>query len=373
MDHRNVVKTLPVDILELANDLRAKLALAHHVTDIDNITSRCQQLGILYPGECNATVSGERCLHAAIPDDVITRVEHLVLNKRLQVPETYLRAIQNLTDQLDRDYDVIIIGATSSNHFQEFQAGHSAAHTISLYAQFTGRPLGNIRYRVERRGKEASRKTLCTVIKLNFDEFPPHFTTFKCFGWKPVIIKAVFARADIVIWADASVRFTVPEVLSDMIAKAKLQGVVQRRPKFNISNPYFTIPQMFEYFGDSPCAHLPFDQVESGFGIYHREPLIEKALIDPWVACALRPECTCPEQQRALQKCPQQWDPLKFGHCMRNDQSSLTIILAKLFREKLFHFVIHTDGLVNIRRGDHLDYFKMLDREMQARTNRSNL
>ncbi|XP_059146342.1 uncharacterized protein LOC131933790 [Physella acuta] len=361
------------NISHLANDLRAKLALADHVTDIDNITSRCQQLGIVYPGECNATVSGERCLHAAIPDDVVTRLEHLVLNKRLQVPETYLRAIQHLTDQLDRDYEVIIVSALSSNHFNETQAMLSDLHEFVFPILKDFRlVLFDIGLKVEER-EEMEKHCRCTVIIFPFDQFPKHFEEYlKCYSWKPVVVKAVYARANVVVWMDASVRFTIPKALQDIIARVKVQGVLQRRPGFNISNPYFTLPQMFEYFGDSPCAHLPFYQVESGFGVYHREPLIEQALINPWVACALNPECSCPVDPRTVKKCPHGFNPREFGHCMRNDQSSLTIILGKLFREKYLYFAVPTDGTVDIERGDRLEYFKILDGE-NAETKNSSI
>ena len=92
----------------------------------------------------------------------------------------------------------------------------------------------------------------------------------------------------------------------------------------------------------------------------HREPLVRHAVIEPWLACAANAHCISPVNQIKVQKCP----PSLKGHigvCMRADQSAISLILAKLFREKFHLAAIATHGFQSVDRNQKIDYFKELE------------
>lgn len=200
----------------------------------------------------------------------------------------------------------------------------------------------------------------CTLLQFPFEKFPEHFRTLKCFSWKVTVIRAMYERANLVIWTDASIRFTRPQVLLQYIERARHLGLQQRFQAYNTPNPYYTLPKMFEYFGDSPCAHMAFPQVETGFGIYHKEPLVQNAVLDPWYACAVQAACICPVEQKSVQICPNFRGSTKIGLCMRNEQSAISIILAKLFRDKYRAIVVNVGSFQRAMREQKYPYFDEL-------------
>ncbi|XP_059152074.1 uncharacterized protein LOC131938177 [Physella acuta] len=249
----------------LALELRRKLQLAEGTPDL-NVTFSCHSLGVVK--DCNGT--GERCLQDELPADLETRVKQLAFGENLQVPVRYRDVMRSFAEQIPGVYDVIIVTALSSNHFKESQAFLKSLHAevFPLLSNFH-LVMFDIGLSTEE-NTQLKKHCRCTVVNFTFEEFPPHFKSLKCFAWKPVIIGSVYFKADVVIWMDASIRFHLPDAIPVMISKAKRQGVVLRHNPANAASPYYTLKQMFEYFGDSPCAHLLFDQVESGFGLYHR-------------------------------------------------------------------------------------------------------
>ena len=116
-------------------------------------------------------------------------------------------------------------------------------------------------------------------------------------------------------------------------------------------------------FGDSPCIFEPFRMIEGGFGFYHREPLVLKAVLQPLVACASHPHCLVPVSQMKVQKCLSNDTPrTTVGWCHRADQSAMSIVLARLFREHYYYFAINMMHFMRVRRGTRSngDYFKHL-------------
>ena len=202
----------------------------------------------------------------------------------------------------------------------------------------------------------------CRVLDFPFDKLPKFFTTLKCFSWKVFIIAAHYEQADVLIWADASVRVRNTTQLIHLIERARTRGVQQRFFEDMLPLPIHTDPEMFEYFGDSPCAYMPYRMCEGSFGIYHKEELIRRAVIHPWVACAGREACMCRTNWAERLGCrrPDRKPPADIGYCNRFDQSAISIILAKLFREKYYHFAVDID-CVKVWRGDGQDYFVNLE------------
>ncbi|XP_059154464.1 uncharacterized protein LOC131939952 [Physella acuta] len=301
----------------LAKELAKKLDLADMTPDVENITLGCKGIRHVEPDECNRTSLGKSCLQPILPADYETRIKQLAFKDNLQIDDQYTAVIKSFTDQINGSYDVIIVSAVSSNHFKESQALLNSLHT-GVFPLLTDYLLVvfDIGLSVEEK-IQYKKYCRCIVIDFLFEKFPPHFKSLKCFAWKPIAVSAVYPKANVVIWADASVRFVLPEAIPAMVSKTKRQGVAIRcNPKY-FANPYYTLKQMFQYFGDSPCAHLPFVEVEMAFGMFHREPLVKKTILDPWVGCALNAACTCPVPQHTVQFCPPRIQPPRFGYCMR--------------------------------------------------------
>ncbi|CAL1548265.1 unnamed protein product [Lymnaea stagnalis] len=341
----------------LANELKKKLSLANVTANVENITTLCRTLKIQYVDKCNRTDIDDNCTQRQLPENLETRIEQLVFRKNLIISPYYRDVIRNMTSSITRSYDLIIVSALSSNHYNETQAMLKNLHQ-EVFVHLTNflLVLFDLGLTPEERG-ELEKYCRCTVITFPFHLFPPHFEKMKCFAWKPPIVRSMIDKANVVIWQDASIRYTQPDVIPVMVRRTIQRGVQQRYFTGAIPNPYWTLPQMFEYFGDSPCAHMAFNQCEGTFGMYHSEPLVVKAVLDPWFGCALSPACTCPANQRAYQDCPRERDPTKLGHCMRHDQSSITVILAKLFREKFHHFVVNVHWFQDTKRGEQTIYF----------------
>ncbi|GFR68242.1 hypothetical protein ElyMa_005603500 [Elysia marginata] len=164
----------------------------------------------------------------------------------------------------------------------------------------------------------------------------------------------------ILVSAFSSNHYKEAQILLEYIERTRQLGLQQRYGPLGAPNPYHTLTQMFGYFGDSPCAHMAFPQVETGFGIYHKEPLVQHAILDPWYACAVRAACICPVEQRSVQICGRFKGSKKIGLCMRNEQSGISIILAKLFREKYRAIVVRADSFQKAMREHKYPYFDEL-------------
>ena len=258
-------------------------------------------------------------------------------------------------------HKIIIASAISSNHYREAQAMLRNFHRV-LLPRFSNLTLVVYDIGLSPHEHEELQKHCRCVVKLfPFHRLPDFFSTIKCFAWKVFIIAAHYHQAEVLVWADASVRFTNVTVFLDLVQRTREMGIQQRWLRDMAVIPKHTLPEMFERFGDSPCAYLPFEMVEANFGLYHREPLIERAVIQPWLSCAVRSECICPEKWKSLQICrPVPRKRRVIGVCHRFDQSMLSIIMARLFREKYHHFAVNTQDAQVTLRLDRANYFKSL-------------
>ena len=111
-----------------------------------------------------------------------------------------------------------------------------------------------------------------------------------------------------------------------------------------------------------------FVQVEANFILLHNEPLVRRGVVQPWVACAARRDCMCPPDHSATLICDAPVGPnqTQIGLCNRFDQSALTTILSKMFREALYHVVVPiaaNEKVHYILRGDGNMYLADLDQK----------
>ena len=211
--------------------------------------------------------------------------------------------------------------------------------------------------------KQYQKYCKCQLLTFPFEKLPDHFRQLKVFAWKVFIIAAHFEQAEVTMWTDASIVTTNTSALLATIEKTRSSGVQQRCNKkiehfAAPPNPAFTLPHLFEAFGDSPCAHTAFHQCEGGFGLYHREPLVRHAVIEPWLACAFSTNCIMPAGGACFPTFSRfsEYSGM-IGVCHRNDQSAISLILAKLFREKFHHFAIETDTFQRVDKYQRANYF----------------
>ncbi|GFO34794.1 Cai-1 autoinducer sensor kinase/phosphatase cqss [Plakobranchus ocellatus] len=342
----------------LTSELKKKLDVLEPEREIINMTTACNDYNIKYKDTCGD--SDQDCPQKVLPKNLEDRIKQLTLRPNLQVPLKYRNVISGMAAAIPGHYDIILLSAISSNHFREAQAMFKNMHEKVLPI------LKNFTFVVYDLGlTDAERNEVitycrCTVLKFPFHRFPEHFKVLKCFSWKVTVIRAMYERAQLVIWTDASIRIKNPSKLLEYIERAKERGIQQRFQARGVPNPYFTLNQMFDFFGDSPCAHMAFHQVETGYGLYHKEPLVQQAILDPWFGCAVRATCICPVLQRSVQICPDIRGSTEIGVCMRNEQSAISIILAKLFREKYRAVVVNVGTFQVALRENKYPYFDEL-------------
>ena len=346
-------------IKELSSALRIKLDKASTTPNKTISFKSCKEHNITnYDDSCK---NNGPCLKQSISDDLDTRIESLVFPPNMRVPDRYRDIIQDLRNDVKGNYDLIILHAMSSNHFRESQAMlknfHQVVFPVVKNSSLIVYDLGL----TDAEREQYKKHCRCTLLRFPFEKLPDHFANLKSFAWKVFIIAAHFEQAEVTMWTDSSISITNATGLLKAIKATRVRGV-QQRCNNHVPNPLRTLPQMFEAFGDSPCAHLSFQQCEGGYGLYHREPLIRHAVIGAWVTCVSNPFCIMPVNQRPVQAC-EKTVPGTIGQCMRTDQSAISLILAKLFREKMDHFAMRTHAWSHVNQTQKLDYFNEIEKK----------
>ena len=104
--------------------------------------------------------------------------------------------------------------------------------------------------------------------------------------------------------------------------------------------------------------------------IFHREPLIIETVVGAWLKCASSESCICPVDSKEVQKCWKRAKHNTVGWCHRFDQSAISIILAKLFRENYNHFAIPMKNWTSVNRklyeGFYYDQKKAREKRLNA-------
>lgn len=250
---------------------------------------------------------------------------------------------------------IIFVTAASSNHYQESQAlvynmrqhvfPKLAEDTYSFYYYDLGLTL------LQRRRVE--KNCNCTVKTFNMTLLPAHARHLMCYAWKPVILQALLAKAEIVAYMDVSIRFQ-PRMDMD-----RFLATVRRRGAQFLTNqdaiPNHTVRDMFDFYGDLPCQYWPYPELLAGFTVLHNEPFVRRLLLEPWVSCALHPRCMCTVDPLAKRVCPHV--QRQVGQCHRFDLSSLTVLTAKLYGPAFQYLVFSDNHPPLIRRGQTMDFF----------------
>ncbi|GFR98548.1 MetK_2 protein [Elysia marginata] len=170
--------------------------------------------------------------------------------------------------------------------------------------------------------------------------------------------KAMAERATtLIVWQDASVRWKDGfEVIFKRAALYGQQIVVTDHADRVTSN---TMPEMFQYMREDVCRYHDVPEIANAMALHRPDPLVVRAIMNPWARCALEASCMCPSNYNVwvIRHC------VKLGgnhRCHRFDQSALTLLTAKLYGEKRYKVEIPEQHKhVRVMRGDRLKtYFQ---------------
>ncbi|XP_059153643.1 uncharacterized protein LOC131939377 [Physella acuta] len=236
--------------------------------------------------------------------------------------------------------DVIIVSASSSNHYDAMQAMFYNIHTVvfPLVHNLTV-VLFDIGLTEEERTK-TEKYCKCTVVTFPSEKFHPHLKKNFCYSWKPIIVRATIEKAKkLLIYQDSSVRWT--KKIVNVMKRASTVGLQLFRYPTVARIPVHTLKQTFDYFGELPCAFDPFPELSAAVGIYRNDIGNIRALLEPWAKCALVSECMCPVDPDLVINCIK---PVAYHRCHRFDQSALGILTAKLFNTDILRVISPDPG-----------------------------
>ena len=274
-----------------------------------------------------------------------TQLETMMENN-LQIIDNYPRAEQEIINTLGLDDSGInilsgsncqqhtslpvLVTGVSSNHFNELKRLlTNIKHVFTNNIEIIVYDLGLTKTEISVLG------TICKICQykaFNFSAFPEHVKHLNTYTWKPIIIQQTLRNFPSVIWVDTSIRFN--HKIYQLINMTRYTSVM-----FNGLAGWdtyaMTQPSTFKIIKEEPCL---FDKpsVQSGFGIYYRNPLTLKYIMRPWVSCALTKGCMAlnshTDDIKYLYSCG---DKSKWMfRCHRFDQSFLSILVKRIFGNK---------------------------------------
>ncbi|CAL1525837.1 unnamed protein product [Lymnaea stagnalis] len=290
------------------------------------------------------------------------RLTDILLSPKLTLSNQQRDNILSMADSIPEN-DIIFLSASSSNHYDEMQAMFHNLHTVvfPMLRNITV-VLFDIGLTKEQR-KKTEKNCQCHVVTFPVEKFPPHMKENKCYSWKPLIVRATVEKArQILVYQDSSIRWS-PE-MRNVLNLTKTFGLQYHRDDDFTRIPLHTLRQMFDYFGESPCAFSPHLEIEAGNGMYKKDPIVIHAVLEPWARCALEPSCMCPVEHGKVIKCNK---PIAEHMCHRFDQSAIGIITAKLFNKDIHRILGPNYPYLAIRRSHTMkDYFNSLEQAKNA-------
>ncbi|XP_025112268.1 uncharacterized protein LOC112575002 isoform X1 [Pomacea canaliculata] len=283
------------------------------------------------------------------------RLQRLV-STQYNVSSRHLEVLSSLGARVP-PADLVFLTAASEDHFDESQGVIRDLHekVFPWLSNNTNYTYNLIYYDLGLANKSLALLTKycrCHVLSFPFQSLPEVFKNLRTYQWKPLLVKAHSSHSKLLMWMDASVRFKSGDV-SLIIQRVMADGFFIQHHIYMM--PRHVMPVMLQYFHTEACLLAPFYEVEANFFVVKNEPLMSKAVLDPWVACAFAPRCVYPgDDWRKLLAC---FDNKRgYSVCHRFDQSALGVILVTLFDFKLSHLVV-PDNNVNICRENKVKYF----------------
>ncbi|XP_046339776.2 uncharacterized protein LOC124120914 [Haliotis rufescens] len=277
-----------------------------------------------------------------------------VLKSMADLDSDTLAEVTRLLQPSNTAKKVVFVTAASTNHFLESQALiknlHENVFPLLTNYSFVYYDLG---LTTEQRSK-VERFCRCDVRTFPLWAMPPRLRKLTCYTWKPLIINANLPTAEKLVWADASVRFQGDSILT-LLKELDVKGVAISRADWSIGQ--HTTPSMMDYFGEKNCKFSNIVEPGAFFIMFKNDRFIRHAVVKPWVACALSPNCMCPDKHEKLLHC--RGEVRKYSKCHRFDQSAIGIILVKLFRGHEVSVTLPPKA-IRVRRGNKENYFDAL-------------
>ncbi|XP_067668508.1 uncharacterized protein [Haliotis asinina] len=251
---------------------------------------------------------------------------------------------------------VVIATGASSDHFLESQGLVRSLHQnvfpeLHNYT-FVYYDLGLNPNQI----KQLKKHCQCEVRRYPVEKMPAMHKKLRCYTWKTFIIQANIRFGDILIWADASIRFSkssIGPLLKDVNAKGVIMGLDS--PVYSVAD--HVQKTTIDYFGEKTCDFAQVGEMAATFLAFKNERFVREAILNPWIACALDSKCMCPSDPEKLIVCHTNFR--KYNKCHRFDQAALNIILAKLFWGNERSFSPSTKYF-DIKKEDRVNYFDKL-------------
>ncbi|XP_071108711.1 uncharacterized protein [Haliotis cracherodii] len=205
---------------------------------------------------------------------------------------------------------------------------------------------------------DESQEMIMTLDKYIF----PHLSNYSFYYYDMGLYRsqvklAHFDNAEYTVWLDASSRFDKGNP-REMFNLLKETGVLMSPWPYPFAQ--HCSKHMFSYFNTEPCHFSVYHESESGFIMLHNQPFTRRLIMDPWVACAVDPNCMCHPGAKQLYWCS--FRTRKYGKCHRYDQSAINLILLQMFRRNIDSVQIPKKKYAHVSRKKGLLYLKNLHR-----------
>ncbi|XP_071511341.1 uncharacterized protein [Diadema antillarum] len=257
--------------------------------------------------------------------DVLGKVEQAQTDQENLPPdvvESTLIDIEKHVPSFEDLYDQFaIVSAFSDNHYREALPFIASAQKKMPEKKIIIYDLG-IKATTLR-----SVKKLCNVEVRPFpwNSYPEHVRNLHNYAWKPIILDVTLREFGAIFWGDAAVRFK--RSLNDLVPYAtKHHGFMSHWHGFDPKKKnkirhqyYFTNPLMYEklgvdrrkYYESNDLAAYPAANRQ----LYVNSSVIQQAIMQPMLKCALELRCIAPEGSKVGQH--------------RYDASLLSILIYK--------------------------------------------
>ncbi|XP_071095238.1 uncharacterized protein [Haliotis cracherodii] len=290
------------------------------------------------------------------PEDLSQRLDRLMQTTN-NLNMTLYRLLFGLFGVQKTGKRLVIVTGASSDHYYESQGLIHSVHQ-NVFPELANLTL--IYYDLglkDWQRHELRKHCRCQIRTFPFALMPVRLQNLQCYTWKAFIIQAHIRSADVIIWADAAVRF-LKSSIGPLLQEVETKGIIieDGTPRYSVADHAQKI--MFDYFGEKTCHYAQVAEKQPGFLVLKNERFVREVILKPWIACAMSPHCMCPAHPETLIVCYTYIR--KYNKCHRFDQAAMNIILAKLFWGHDMTFT-PTRKYIDIRKEDKVYYFDELE------------
>ena len=137
-----------------------------------------------------------------------------------------------------------------------------------------------------------------------------------------------------VAWVDASFRFTTANI-DPIVEEARRTRIIAATATSKV--PERTMMHMFEAFDEEPCAFRDADMYGTWFVLLYPSAYEMEYFLKPWIYCALLPRCIATASEPTTHRV---CEADRLFSCHRFDQSALSILVHRLYRERAHEHVL---------------------------------